>query len=178
MGILASENKYCGTDKDMQDYGTVGALLRTYTLLAVVPATSVYYTQAGYTSLELVQCLLAFTQPNVDLAKNNVGKSLWSLMMQEVITYVTSSPCAYMPGLSLFSELLPLPLPLPSPRQLAQPEELSLSTCRTLWSAHLHPLSSPLANMVGVLACHSYPALQALLQKVVEQLSNLAPPPH
>ena len=163
-------------DTEFRDLTVVGALLRTYTLLAVVPATSVYYTQARNTSLELVQCLLAFTQPNVDLDKNNVGKSLWSLMMQEVITYVTSSPCAYMPGMALLLELLPLPLPLPSPRQLAQAEELSLSTCRKLWSAHLHPLSSSLANMVGVLACHSYPALHVMLQKVVEQLSNLAPP--
>merc|ERR1719341_208073 len=163
-------------DTEFRDLTVVGALLRTHTLLAVVPATSVYYNQARATSMELVQCLLAFTQPNVDLAKNNVGKSLWSQMMLEVITYVTSSPCAYMPGLSLLSELLPLPLPLPSPRQLAQKEELSLSTCRKLWSAHLHPLSPSISKMVGVLACHSYPALHSLLQKVVEQLASLAPP--
>ena len=30
--------------------------------------------------------------------------------------------------------------------------------------------------MVGVLACHSYPALHTLLQKVVEQLASLGPP--
>jgi len=163
-------------DTEFRDLTVVGALLRTHTLLAVVPTTSVYYAQARATSLELVQCLLAFTQPNVDLAKNNVGKSLWSQMMLEVINYVVSSPCAYMPGLSLLSELLPLPLPLPSPRQLRPPEELSLSTCRKLWSAHLHPLSASLSKMVGVLACYSYPALLFTLQKVVEQLASLAPP--
>ena len=30
--------------------------------------------------------------------------------------------------------------------------------------------------MVGVLACHSYPGLHTLLQKVVEQLASLGPP--
>ena len=65
-------------DTEFRDLTVVGALLRTHTLLAVVPNTSVYYPQARDTNMELVQCLLAFTQPNVDLAKNNVGKSLWS----------------------------------------------------------------------------------------------------
>ena len=45
----------------------VGAILRTHTLLAVVPTTSVYYAQVRVTSMELVQCLLAFTQRNVGL---------------------------------------------------------------------------------------------------------------
>jgi len=161
-------------DTEFRDMTVIGALLRTHTLLAVVPASSMYYMQARATSQELVQCLLAFTQPNVDLTKNNVGKSLWSLMMHEVITYVISSPCAYMPGLSLMCELLPLPLPIPSPKELQPSEDATLTTYRKLWSAHLHPLSAPLSKMVGVLACHSYPVLHTLLQKVIDQLASLS----
>ena len=56
-----------GPDLHLRDLTVVGALLRTHTLLAVVPTTSVYYAQVRVTSMELVQCLLAFTQRNVGL---------------------------------------------------------------------------------------------------------------
>jgi hypothetical protein len=51
--------------------------------------------------------------------QDDLAKSLWSEMMREVLVHVNSSPCTYLSGLQLLSELLPLPLPLPASRSLS-----------------------------------------------------------
>ena len=163
-------------DTEFKDLSVVAPLLRTFTLLSVVPGSSSYHSAAKTTSSELVQCLLTFTKPNVDLTKNNVSKSLWTLMLSELLTYTTSMPCLLVPGLSLLSQLLPLPLPLPSSRSLSRQEEEAVSTSRKLWSAHLHPLSSQLSLILCQAASCSYTPLLSLVQKVGEQLSSLSPP--
>ena len=163
-------------DTEFHDLSVVPALLRTHTLLTIVPVASSYYQQSSDTISDLVQCLLAFTRPQVDLAKNKVSKSLWTCMLSELLTYVSSSPSVLMPGLGLLSQLLPLPLPLPSTRTLNQDEEVMVSTSRKLWSAHLHPLTSQLSKLLAEVSSFSYPPMLSLLQKVGEQLSSLSPP--
>jgi hypothetical protein len=37
---------------------------------------------------------------------------MWTVMMKEVVRYAIKSPYAYMSGLLLISELMPLPFPL------------------------------------------------------------------
>ena len=163
-------------DTEFHDLSVVPALLRTHTLLTIVPVTSSYHQQSTDTISDLVQCLLAFTRPQVDLTKNKVSKSLWTCMLSDLLTYVSSSPSVLMPGLGLLSQLLPLPLPLPSTRSLTQEEEVMVSTSRKLWSAHLHPLTSQLSKLLAEVSSFSYPPMLSLLQKVGEQLSSLSPP--
>ena len=163
-------------DTEFRDVSVVAALLRTHTLLHVVPAASSYHAQAREAAASLVHCLLAFTRPNVDLAKNNVSKSLWTQMLSSLLSHVTSCPAALVPGLQLLSQLLPLPLPLPSWRQLAPAEESEVSTARKLWSAHLHPLRPQLAALLAAVSRYSWPPLLAALRKVVDQLASLSPP--
>ena len=163
-------------DTEFQDLSVLPALLRTHSLLSVVPGASVYHGQARDTTGDLVKCLLAFTKPNVDLTKNKVSKSLWSQMVSSLLTYISSMPAVLMSSLGLFSQILPLPLPLPSPRDLTSEEEVMLSTSRKLWSAHLHPLKSQLSKVLSEVSAYSYPPLLQLLQKVCEQLSSLSPP--
>ena len=54
------------------------------------------------------------------LLQDDLAKSLWSEMVREVVVHVSRSPCTYLSGLQLLSELLPLPLPIPSPRNLTE----------------------------------------------------------
>ena len=156
-------------DTGFRDLSAVGALLRTHTLLSAVPVCSLYHEQADKALEELILTLLAFTQPNVDLSKNNMGKSAWSLMVGEVVRNVTSSPQTYLSGLTLLSSLLPLPAP-------SSPEAQAVSTGRKLWSAHLHPLSDNLTSMIGTLAGLSHPPVISALQQLCQQLASLAPP--
>ena len=163
-------------DTEFKDLSVVPPLLKTFTLLSIIPSSSSYHAAAKQTSADLVQSLLAFTKPKVDLTKNNVSKSLWTMMLSELLSYTSSMPCVLGPGLSLLSQLLPLPLPLPSSRPLARQEEEAISTARKLWSAHLHPLASQLAKIISEAASCSCPALLCLTQKVVEQLCSLSAP--
>ena len=156
-------------DTEYQDLTIVPALLRTHTLLSVVPNSSSYYQQARDTTASLVTCLLTFTSPNVDLTKNKVSKSLWTMMVAEVLNYIVSSPAVLKSGLELLSQLLPLPLPIPSNRELTEEEVTNVSTSRKLWSAHLHPLSSQISKLLGVASSYSHPPLVSLLQKQKDQ---------
>ena len=97
-------------------------------------------------------------------------------MMKEVLINVTKSPCNYISGLQLVSNLLPLPLPLPAPNTLSEVEKSEIVNARKLWSAHLHPLQEEVGVLVGELAGFVYPPLLTLFQRVCEQLSVLAPP--
>ena len=97
-------------------------------------------------------------------------------MMRVVLTHVTTSPCNYISGLQLLSQLLPLPLPLPSPRPLRPDEETEILKARTLWSAHLLPLEPEISRLVSHLSGFVYPPLASLFKHVVAQLTCLAPP--
>ena len=125
---------------------------------------------------DLVSTLLSFTQPAIDLSKEDVSSSLWSKMLREVVAYISSAPSVYLSGLSILCELLPLPLPLPSPRPLTQQEVQVTGNSRKLWSAHIHCLSPALMTMIGDMAGCGYPGLVHQLQRVCEQLASLAPP--
>ncbi|CAH8660672.1 unnamed protein product [Heterobilharzia americana] len=58
--------------------------------------------------------LLAYTHSELNRVLNiqEINKSLWVLMLKELIQFTISSPCFYLPGLLIFLDLLPLPLPI------------------------------------------------------------------
>ncbi|EDW56932.1 GM15555 [Drosophila sechellia] len=161
-----------GTYKDLT---SIDHLVKVYYLLYYFPTRCQAGPEVEQCKMEVVQTLLAYTQPN-EQDEESLHKSLWTLMIREVLKNV-DGPAHFIPGLKLLAELLPLPLPMPQPLcdQLQQQHKQRLITERKLWSAHLHPQSGQIAKLVEALAPSSFPQLSELLQRVCMQLSDLAP---
>ncbi|XP_016946851.1 protein virilizer [Drosophila biarmipes] len=161
-----------GTYKDLT---AIDHLVKVYYLLYYYPTRCQAGPEVEQCKMEVVQTLLAYTQPN-EQDEESLHKSLWTLMIREVLKNV-DGPAHFIPGLKLLAELLPLPLPMPQPLcdQLQQQHKQRLITERKLWSAHLHPQSGQIAKLVEALAPSSFPQLSELLQRVCMQLSDLAP---
>ncbi|EDV36800.1 uncharacterized protein Dana_GF11771 [Drosophila ananassae] len=161
-----------GTYKDLT---AIDHLVKVYYLLYYYPTRCQAGAEVEQCKMEVVQTLLAYTQPN-EQDEESLHKSLWTLMVREVLKNI-DGPAHFIPGLKLLAELLPLPLPMPQPLcdQLKQQHKQRLITERKLWSAHLHPQSGQIAKLVEALAPSSFPQLSEMLQRVCMQLSDLAP---
>ena len=63
---------------------------------------------------EIVDTVLAFTQPALSSEGSDeaISGSLWTLVLKELLQYVLTSPYAFLGGLVMLSELMPLPLPI------------------------------------------------------------------
>ncbi|KAH8356304.1 hypothetical protein KR200_006556 [Drosophila serrata] len=161
-----------GTYKDLT---AIDHIVKVYYLLYYYPTRCQAGVEVEQCKMEVVQTLLAYTQPN-EQDEESLHKSLWTLMIREVLKNI-DGPAHFIPGLKLLAELLPLPLPMPQPLcdQLKQQHKQRLITERKLWSAHLHPQSGQIAKLVEALAPSSFPQLSEMLQRVCMQLSDLAP---
>lgn len=117
-------------DSDFRDLAAVPILLQTYALVNAVPQSSLMYHKASDCCCDIIATLLAYTQPLLQ-ASSNVGgvgsvatknssaeealsRSLWTQMVQEILKYILtcSGPAAFITGLQILNEILPLPLPL------------------------------------------------------------------
>ncbi|KAH8299515.1 hypothetical protein KR044_002164 [Drosophila immigrans] len=161
-----------GTYKDLT---AIDHLVKVYFLLYYYPTRCQAGAEVEQCKLEVVQSLLAYTQPH-EQDEESLHKSLWTQMVREVLKNI-DGPANFIPGLKLLAELLPLPLPMSQPLcdQLKAQHKQRLITERKLWSAHLHPQSGQIAKLVEALAPSSFPQLSELLQRVCMQLSDLAP---
>lgn len=159
-----------------KDLTAVPVLLQTYSLLYSFPTTSGAYNQAQETCKSIIDTLLVYTQPISDEIheKDSLNKTLWTLMCGEVIKYVTSAPYTFIPGLLVLSELLPLPLPIETKDDLLQDEAIWAVNLRKLWSAHLHPHSSIIQELINKLCTTTHQPLLNLLRRVCVQLADLA----
>lgn len=81
----------------------------------------------------------------------------------------------FLTGLSIFTQLLPIPLPIPVKRPLNPNEAARLITERQLWSAHLHPQSIAISEMLQTLCVSTHAPLLDLLSRLILQLADLAP---
>uniref|UniRef100_A0A182T107 Uncharacterized protein n=1 Tax=Anopheles maculatus TaxID=74869 RepID=A0A182T107_9DIPT len=162
---------------EFRDLTLIEPLLRTYTLMQCVPGSSAAGPDARLVQRETVRILLAYTQPTPPegLDTNNVHKSLWTQMVGELVRFTLAGPNYFLPGLLVLSELLPLPLPIHCRQPLLAAELGRLIQERQLWSAHLHPQSPALAELIQTLCTSSYTPLLAVLSRVCLQLSDLAP---
>lgn len=162
---------------EFKDVTAIEPMLRTFTLLNYVPAQSIAVDEAHQIQMEIVKSLMAYTQPTPagGVDTESVHKSLWTQMIGELVKYIMNGPYTFMPGLSLLTQLLPIPLPLPTKRPLTTAEQARIVTERQLWSAHLHPQSVQIAEMIQALCVSSYAPLLDLLARVIGQLSDLAP---
>ncbi|XP_045495513.1 protein virilizer [Colias croceus] len=160
-----------------RDLTAAPILLKTYGLAKAFPVGCIGYRTAAKAAEASVRALLAYAQPIADDANDgdSIRRGPWTSLCSEVISYTMTAPYTFVPGLLIFSELLPLPLPLqtktaPSDRELAD-----ASNERRLWSAHLHALSNDLTDMIQVICMSTYRPVVHMLRRVCIQIADLAP---
>ncbi|XP_037044701.1 protein virilizer isoform X2 [Bradysia coprophila] len=160
-----------------KDLTVIEHLLKTFNLMHFVQPHSGTYYQAKTIQDEIIKILLAYTQPTPveGLDTESVHKSIWTQMIGELTKHILSGPHTFISGLLVFSELLPLPLPVLTKSSLSEAEVTRLITERQLWSAHLHPKSAILTEMIQTICTSSYPELLNILRRVCVQLADLAP---
>lgn len=158
-----------------KDLTVIEQLLKTYTLMHHMPGQSAV--DAEQIQKNIIQILLAYTQPTPTegVDTESVHKSLWTQMLGEVIRYILSGPYTFLSGLLVLSELLPIALPIYTTQPLLDLEVTRLITERQLWSAHLHPKSSGIAEIIQTIATTCCPELLTVLTGVCLQLADLAP---
>lgn len=162
---------------EFKDLTAIEALLKTFTLVSYVPAQSNAGDDAQRIQMEIVKSLMAYTQPTSTdgVDTETVHKSLWSQVIGELCKYIMTGPYTILPGLAIFSQLLPIPLPVLTKQPLTLTQQNRLITERQLWSAYLHPQSIELSEMIQSLCISSYAPLIDALSRVLGQLADLAP---
>lgn len=164
---------------EFKDLSSVPVLLQTYSLMHAFPASALAYVDSQRVCREIIETLLAYTQPISSTPSSEteaLNKSLWTMMMSEVVKFVTTGPYTFVPGLLVLSELLPLPLPVQTRTPLPENEILRAVNGRKLWSAHLHSLGSGLQELIATMSGSSFQPLLQLLRRVCVQLADLAAP--
>lgn len=164
---------------DFKDLSAVPVLLQAYALMQAVPLNAQANTDALRVCREIIETLLAYTQPisSEDSTENEaLNKSLWTSMMSEVLKFTSEVPLNFVTGLMVLSELLPLPLPLQCRTPLSDSESAQLTNSRRLWSAHLLSLNPLLEAMIALMSTSSCHPLLQILRRVCVQLADLAAP--
>lgn len=162
---------------EFKDITAVSSLMKTYTLLNSVTTRSLVHHEAQLLKKEIVQILLIYTQTAAPdgVAAGNIFKSLWTMMLGEVVQYTVNELFHLVPGLMVLSSLLPLPLPVLTQKPLSKLESVRLITERQIWSAHLHPQSQLLIELIQTTCTTSCAQLLQIVNRVCVQLSDLAP---
>ncbi|XP_025114734.1 protein virilizer homolog isoform X3 [Pomacea canaliculata] len=162
---------------EFKDLTVLSTLLELHTVVCAVPSSSLYSNHILQIQRDIVDALMAFTQPSFSTqGEEALSSSLWTLMMKELLRYPLKSPYVYMSGLLLLSELVPLPFPLLTKEPLSEDEVALAVNTRKLWSAHLHPLMPDVHNLIGLLAGTGCQPLLCLLRRVCWQIADLAAP--
>ncbi|XP_047993282.1 protein virilizer [Leguminivora glycinivorella] len=160
-----------------RDLTAAPMLLKTYGIAKAFPVGSVGYRTATKAAEAAVKALLAYAQPIADNAKDgdSIRRGPWTSLCSEVISYITTAPYTFVPGLLVFSELLPLPLPMQTKTPPTERELADASNERRLWSAHLHALSNDLTDMIQIICMSTYRPVVHMLRRVCVQIADLAP---
>lgn len=162
---------------DFRDTTAIRPLLQTFNLMHNIPSAALAFGDAQRAQAEIIKILLCYTKPKpIDgVDTDSVMRSLWTQVVGEVIKFTLDGPLSFITGLIIFSELLPLPLPILTPIELSDKEVGRILTERQLWSAHLHPQSHSITELIQTLSPSSYTQLSVLLTRVCLQLSDLGP---
>lgn len=183
-------------DTEFHDLTAVPVLLQTHALVSAVPVSCLHHAKVAECCSEIISTLLAYTQPllQTESSGNAVGKapatpedalsrSLWTQMVQEILKYIDScpGPAAFITGLQVLNEMLPLPLPLArrggggpgAASHLSEEDIQEILNARKLWSVHLHTLGPQIQQVVRLLCC-SGPLLLQLLRRVCVQMADLS----
>lgn len=160
-----------------RDLTAAPVLLKSYGITKTFPVGSVGYRTAVRASDAAVRALLAYAQPIADDAKDgdSIRRGPWTSLCSEVISYTMTAPYTFVPGLLIFSELLPLPLPMQTKTTPTERELADAANERRLWSAHLHALSNDLTDMIQIICMSTYRPVVHMLRRVCVQVADLAP---
>ncbi|CAH2981543.1 unnamed protein product [Chilo suppressalis] len=160
-----------------RDLTAAPILLKTYGIAKAFPAGSVGCRTAAKAAEAAVRALLAYAQPIADDAKDgdSIRRGSWTSLCSEVVSYTMTAPYTFVPGLLVFSELLPLPLPMQTKSPPTDRELADASNERRLWSAHLHALSNDLTDMIQIICTSTYRPVVHMLRRVCVQIADLAP---
>lgn len=161
---------------EFKDVTAIEPLLKAFTLVSYIPSQSLAANDAHLIQNEIIKTLMAYTQPTpVDgVDTESVQKSLWTQMIGELCKYIMSGPYTVLPGLTIFTQILPVPLPILTKQPLTTTEQNRLITERQLWSAHLHPQSNEISGIIQALCVSSYGPLIDLVSRFIGQISDLA----
>ncbi|XP_052758960.1 protein virilizer [Galleria mellonella] len=160
-----------------RDLTAAPILLKSYGIAKAYPVGSVGYRTAAKAAEAAVRALLAYAQPIADDANDgdSIRRGPWTSLCSEVISYTMTAPYTFVPGLLVFSELLPLPLPMQSKTPPTERELADASNERRLWSAHLHALGNDLTDMIQIICMSTYRPVVHMLRRVCVQIADLAP---
>lgn len=160
-----------------RDLTAAPVLLKTYGIAKVFPVGSVGFRTAAKAAEAAVRALLAYAQPIADDANDgdSIRRGPWTSLCSEVISYIMTAPYTFVPGLLVFSELLPLPLPMQTKTAPTERELADAANERRLWSAHLHALSNDLTDMIQIICMSTYRPVVHMLRRVCVQIADLAP---
>ncbi|CAG5120026.1 unnamed protein product, partial [Candidula unifasciata] len=161
-----------------KDLTSVPTLLELHTVMCSVPTSSLYSSDLTKIQKDIVDTLLAFTQEDLQQTQTDdaLSKSLWTLMLKELLKYTIKSPYTYMSGLLVLSELLPLPFPLHTKSPLTDEEMDAAVMARKLWSVHLQSATPELFAVLDTLSGTGCQPLQHLMRRVCWQIADLAAP--
>lgn len=159
-----------------KDMTAIPVILQTFNLMHSYSTTAIGYKLAQKACKEAIDTLLSYTQPIAEDASENelIHKSLWTLLCSEIIKYIQIAPYTFIPGLLIFSEMLPLPLPIQTKFTLNEGELSNMVSNRKLWSGHLHTLSTNITEMIHIICLSACQPVIQLLRRVCIQLSDLA----
>ncbi|CAK1585840.1 unnamed protein product [Parnassius mnemosyne] len=160
-----------------RDLTAAPILLKTYGMAKAYPAGSIGFRTASKAAESAVRALLAYAQPIADDANDgdSIRRGPWTSLCSEVIQYTMTAPYTFVPGLLVFSELLPLPLPMQTKTAPTERELEDASNERRLWSAHLHALTNDLTDMIQIICMSTYRPVVHMLRRVCVQIADLAP---
>lgn len=160
-----------------RDLTAAPVLLKTYGIAKSFPVGSVGYRTAAKAAEAAVRALLAYAQPIADDANDgdSIRRGPWTSLCSEVISYTMTAPYTFVPGLLVFSELLPLPLPMHTKTAPTERELADAANERRLWSAHLHALSNDLTDMIQIICMSTYRPVVHMLRRICVQIADLAP---
>ncbi|XP_066288407.1 protein virilizer homolog isoform X2 [Branchiostoma lanceolatum] len=162
-----------------RDVRLLKSLLTLHTVLCSAPTTGTFIQETQRVQTDVIDVFLTFTQPPVTQKSDSeeaLGNTTWSMMLKEVLQYIMSAPEAFLGGLTMLSELLPLPLPMGARESLSPDDVILALNNRKLWSAYLHIHSSELQQVIKALAGSGCSQLQQLLKRVCWQMADLAAP--
>ncbi|CAI9735216.1 Hypothetical predicted protein [Octopus vulgaris] len=161
---------------EFRDLTALPVLFELHTVICSVPSAAPYLNDIQQIQKTIIDTALCYTQPTLSENEEGLSQSLWTLMIKELLKHSMTSPYRYLSGLLLLSELLPLPLPIQTKETLSD-EELSLVVNnRKLWSAHLHPVTPHIHEVIQSLSVSSCIPLQQALRRVCWQIADLAAP--
>ncbi|OWF41313.1 Protein virilizer-like [Mizuhopecten yessoensis] len=161
---------------EFHDLNFLPVLFELHTVLCSVPLSSMFLEEVHIIQKEVIDTLMAYTQPEIQQADNEeaLSQSLWTKVIKELLKYIVKAPYTYLSGLLILSELLPLPLPLQTKEPLSVEESSRAINMRKLWSMHLYAATPQLQEVIQLLSTSTCQPLQHILRRVCWQLSDLS----